>query len=245
VSESFDIRAPHVYSAIADVTAKLSKSGISKGRKNQSQGYNFRGIDDLYNAVSSVISDARLCILPRVLSRVVTERETQKGGVLFYVVLEVEFDFVSAEDGSRHEPPVRVIGEAMDSGDKATNKAMSAAYKYACMQVFCIPTEGGSVDSEKDSPKDIKPQAKGWGVHSPKGDIDPAVVDTATAYADRFKDALANGAPEIVVQTHADMALETDPDGERWDEVLKIAVWDQLNSKARSAIKTILAGTKA
>jgi hypothetical protein len=36
----------------------------------------------------------------------------------------------------------------MDSGDKATNKAMSAAYKYMAMQLFCIPTEG---DNDADS----------------------------------------------------------------------------------------------
>ena len=29
----------------------------------------------------------------------------------------------------------------MDSGDKASNKAMSSAFKYACFQVFCIATE--------------------------------------------------------------------------------------------------------
>jgi hypothetical protein len=34
-----------------------------------------------------------------------------------------------------------MIGEAMDSGDKSANKAMSAAQKYALLQVFCIPTE--------------------------------------------------------------------------------------------------------
>lgn len=36
----------------------------------------------------------------------------------------------------------------MDSADKATNKAMSAAYKYAAMQAFCIPTEG---DNDADA----------------------------------------------------------------------------------------------
>ena len=29
----------------------------------------------------------------------------------------------------------------MDTSDKATNKAMSAAYKYAAFQTFAIPTE--------------------------------------------------------------------------------------------------------
>jgi hypothetical protein len=41
-----------------------------------------------------------------------------------------------------------MIGEAMDSGDKSSNKAMSAAYKYAAFQAFCIPTEG---DNDADA----------------------------------------------------------------------------------------------
>jgi len=140
------VPTPKVYAAIARVMGEIGKAGISKARKNTQQGYNFRGIDDVYNALSGFLSGAGLCILPRVLKREVTERATQKGGVLFYVVLDVEFDIVCAEDGSRHT--VAVIGEAMDSADKATNKAMSAAYKYACMEVFCIPTEG---DNDADS----------------------------------------------------------------------------------------------
>jgi hypothetical protein len=139
---------PKVYAAIAAVAGEIGKEGIAKGRKNQQQGYAFRGIDEIYNALSPVISKHKLCILPRILSRALTERQTQKGGVLFSVVVEAEFDFISAEDGSRHV--VRTFGEAMDSADKATNKAMSAAYKYAAMQAFCIPTEGDA-DADADS----------------------------------------------------------------------------------------------
>jgi hypothetical protein len=138
--------APKVYAAIAKVMSDVGKAGITKDKKNEQQGYKFRGIDDVYNALSGFLSAAGLCILPRVLKREVTERTTKNGGVLFYVVLDVEFDLVCAEDGSRHT--VSVVGEAMDSGDKATNKAMSAAYKYACMEVFCIPTEG---DNDADA----------------------------------------------------------------------------------------------
>jgi len=135
-----------VYAAIAKVMGNVGKAGISKDKRNAQQGYNFRGIDDVYNALSPFLAEAGLCILPRVLKREVTERVTAKGGVLFYVVLEVAFDLVCADDGSRHT--VVVVGEAMDSGDKATNKAMSAAYKYACMEVFCIPTQG---DNDADA----------------------------------------------------------------------------------------------
>ena len=130
-----------VYKAINAVQAELAKSGITKDRTNtQGSGYKFRGIDDVYNTIAPMLSKHGLCILPRVLSRQCDERQSKSGGALFYVTVEVEFDFVAAEDGSKHT--VKTFGEAMDSGDKATNKAMSAAYKYAAFQAFSIPTEG-------------------------------------------------------------------------------------------------------
>lgn len=129
-----------VYQAINAVQADLARDGITKDRRNQQQGYNFRGIDDVYNALAPLLAKHKLCILPRILSREVVERQTMKGNALFYVTVEAEFDFVASEDGSTHV--VRTYGEAMDSADKATNKAMSAAYKYAAFQAFAIPTEG-------------------------------------------------------------------------------------------------------
>lgn len=135
-----------VYKAISAVMAELSKEGISKNNKNQTQGYSFRGIDNVYNALAPILSRNGLVILPRVLKREVTERTTSNNKPLFYVVVNVEFDLVSSEDGSKHT--IATIGEAMDSADKATNKAMSAAYKYACIQAFCIPTEG---DNDADA----------------------------------------------------------------------------------------------
>jgi hypothetical protein len=135
-----------VYKSINAVQAALARTGISKANRNQTQGYNFRGIDDVYNALSPLLAEHGLCILPRVLARTVAEHPSKNGGVLFYVTVEVEFDFVCAQDGSKHT--VKTFGEAMDSGDKATNKAMSAAYKYAAMQAFAIPTEG---DNDADA----------------------------------------------------------------------------------------------
>ncbi|GDX74244.1 hypothetical protein LBMAG40_09010 [Cyanobium sp.] len=137
---------PAVYRAIAAVAGAIASKGIAKDKRNSQQGYNFRGIDDVYNALAPILSEAGLVVLPRVLNRLETERETKSGGALFNVVVEVEFDFVAAEDGSHHV--VKTFGEAMDSADKATNKAMSAAYKYAAMQAFCIPTSG---DNDADA----------------------------------------------------------------------------------------------
>ncbi len=136
-----------IYQAINAVQGALAKTGITKDRRNtQGSGYNFRGIDDVYNAIAPLLSEHGLCILPRVLTRQCEERTSKNGGALFYVTVEAEFDFVSAEDGSKHT--VKTFGEAMDSGDKATNKAMSAAYKYAAFQAFSIPTES---DNDADA----------------------------------------------------------------------------------------------
>lgn len=136
-----------VYQAINAVQAELAAIGISKSSRNsQGAGYNFRGIDAVYNVLSSIMAKNGLCIIPRMLTRVSEERVSKAGGALFYITVEAEFDLVSAEDGTKHT--ARTFGEAMDSGDKGTNKAMSAAYKYMAFQTFAIPTEG---DNDADS----------------------------------------------------------------------------------------------
>lgn len=142
---------PKVYAAISAVMADMSSIGIGKNKKNEQQGFKFRGIDDVYNALAPVLSKHKLCMLPRVVSREVVERQTKSGGLLNYTILGMEFTLVSAEDGSQHM--ISAIGEAMDSADKSTNKAMSAAYKYACIMAFCIPVEGTpDADAETHEP---------------------------------------------------------------------------------------------
>jgi hypothetical protein len=145
---------PAVYRCIANVSRELAKVGIAKERKNDQQGYKFRGIDEVLNALAPVLAAQGLVILPRITSRTLTERVTQKGGILFSVTVCAEFDFVAAEDGSKHT--VTMYGEAMDSGDKATNKAMSAAYKYAAFQAFCIPLEGMAADADTVTPDEVQ-----------------------------------------------------------------------------------------
>jgi len=145
-----------VYAAISAVAKEMATVGISKDRVNQQQQFAFRGIDQVYNALAPMLAKHGLVILPRITERTVTERTTQRGGVLFYVVVRAEFDFVSTEDGSLHT--VITYGEAMDSGDKATNKAMSIAYKYAAFQTFCIPTEQTAVDADNEV-HEVSPQS--------------------------------------------------------------------------------------
>jgi hypothetical protein len=150
--------------------ADVAYEGIGKNRRNTQQGYQFRGIDDVYNTLSSILAKHGLLMLPRILSRSCEERTTRNGSALFYVTVEAEFDLVAAEDGSKHT--IRTYGEAMDSADKATNKAMSAAYKYAAMQAFCIPTEG---DNDADST-----------TH----DVTPAVQEAPPEWMARMEDSI-------------------------------------------------------
>jgi hypothetical protein len=136
-----------VYSAIAAVQGELAKVGIAKNRRNtQGSGYNFRGIDDVYSALSPLLAAKGLVVVPRMIERSQVERASKNGGALFYTTVKAEFDFVAVEDGSKHT--ACTYGEAMDSGDKSTNKAMSAAYKYAAFMTFAIPTEG---DNDADA----------------------------------------------------------------------------------------------
>ena len=148
-----------VYQSIRSVASELSKRGIGKNRKNQQQGYMFRGIDDLYNELAPVLVENNLVILPNHLSRSVSERPNKTGdSLIFTVVLETEFTFLNTEDNSFHT--IKIFGEAMDSADKATNKAMSVAYKYAMIQAFCIPIVGE--ENEADSHTyHIKPNTTG------------------------------------------------------------------------------------
>lgn len=140
--------AKAVYAAIGAVQAELA-SGIAKSQQNEQQGFMFRGIDDVYKALSPALVRHGLLVLPRYLNRVVSERESRSGSALFYCVVEAEFDLVSVEDGSVHI--VRSFGEALDTGDKATSKAMSICYKSMAFQVFCIPVADGGDDPDKTS----------------------------------------------------------------------------------------------
>lgn len=122
---------------------------IGKDRTNTMQGYKFRGIDDMYNALNEHLSKEGIFVTSKVIEKQREERQSAKGGLLIYSILTMEFEFF-AEDGSSVKSTT--IGEAMDSGDKSMNKAMSTAYKYALMQIFCIPTEEEK-DTEYQSPE--------------------------------------------------------------------------------------------
>ncbi len=150
---------PKVYAAIAAVQADFSKMGLEKSEKNEFQRYNFRGIDSLMVAMSPLLVKHGLVILACGEYHRGEERTTQDGKASFRALVSMHYLITCVEDGSTAEVGP-FYGEATDTSDKATNKAMSAAYKYMAFQTFCIPIKGqdeGDKDHNEVAPKP-KPQ---------------------------------------------------------------------------------------
>lgn len=126
----------NIYQSITKILEEVP--AIGKNKKNTTQGFMFRGIDDVMNTFQPLLAKHKVFMVPQILEQTREERQTSKGGTLIYSICKIKYIFY-AEDGSSIE--AIVVGEGMDSGDKATNKAMAIAMKYAMFQVFCIPTE--------------------------------------------------------------------------------------------------------
>ena len=161
---------PKIYKAICDVMADIG--AVGKNQKNKQQGFMFRGIDAVMNAINPALVKHHVFVVPEILEQTREERTTKTGNNLIYSICRIKYTFY-AEDGS--SVSAITIGEGMDSGDKATNKAMTTAFKYACFQVFCIPTEEmkaheteeqevtGDRRSIKTAGRTNEPQRKGSG----------------------------------------------------------------------------------
>nr|WP_321298383.1 ERF family protein [uncultured Sphaerochaeta sp.] len=137
----------NIYQAMAEVMKDVE--AIGKDQQNKQQGFKFRGIDDVYNAVHPIFAKHGVFTVPTVLSERTEERQTRSGGNLIYRILTMKYTFF-ASDGSSVEAVV--IGEGMDSGDKGANKGMAIAHKYALLQTLCIPTED-MVDPDSEVPE--------------------------------------------------------------------------------------------
>ena len=134
---------------------------IGKDSVNEQQKFRYRGIDAVYNALNPIMSELGLFICPEILDHKREERRKVKeyGGkpqesVLLYSILTIKYTMY-APDGSNIS--CVVIGEGMDSGDKASNKAMSVALKYAMFQLFMIPTEE-MVDPDAEVHENVLPK---------------------------------------------------------------------------------------
>jgi hypothetical protein len=163
----------NVYQAIVGVMGDIG--AIGKEKVNTQQNFKYRGVDDVMNALQPLLVKHKLFIVPNILKQTREERQSSKGTNLIYSVCDIEYTFY-AEDGSSIK--CTVTGEGMDSGDKATNKAMAIAFKYACFQVFCIPTE--EMKDPDAECHDVRPKAEAKNKPTEKQAEDPAEAKEET-----------------------------------------------------------------
>lgn len=148
--------APAAPAAILGSLANVMRSigAIGKDRTNQQQGFKFRGIEQFMNAAHPLFAREGILVVPQVLGIEREERTNARGTTLIWTVAKITFEFISSVDGSTLK--TTVVGEAMDSGDKGCNKAMSVGLKYALMQMLMIPTEE-TVDPDAEAHEVMPP----------------------------------------------------------------------------------------
>jgi hypothetical protein len=143
---------------IAQALSEVMKAvgGIAKKDKNTSQGFNFRGIDSVVNAVSPALQKFGVVVIPSVEEY---EYQTVEIGrnrtAMGHVRVKVSYTFIGANGDAIK---ATVVGEAMDSGDKATAKAMSVAFRTALLQSLSLPTDEVDPDAhsyERSSAEDV------------------------------------------------------------------------------------------
>jgi hypothetical protein len=198
-----------IYKAITDAMADITP--IAKEKRNKEQGFSYRGIDDVMNELSPILSKHKIFIYPEVVDKQRQERQTKSGSTLLYSILTIKYHFAT-DDGS--EVCTTVVGEGMDSGDKASNKAMAVAFKYACLQMFCIPTDDID-DPDKTTPPPSTQKQK---------DLDRAektVKNELDRHADEMLDDIKHNLPknkqpvnkQAIINEMGAILKKKDPDG--------------------------------
>lgn len=156
-----DDKAPLIFPAMIAILAELP--AIGKNQRNQQQGFNFRGIDDVQKELTPLCAKHGVFFLPEVIERTEAVRTTKQGGSLYVVCLHVRYTFYAADGSS---VVATCWGEGTDSGDKATPKAMTGALKYTLFQAFNIATEEGSHhDADRETQEPSNPYVAppdGW-----------------------------------------------------------------------------------
>lgn len=160
----------NIFQSIAAIMADVD--AIGKDRKNAQQGFNFRGIDDVYNAIHPILAKHGVFTVPEVLTNDMQERITKNGGTMIHRVMTIKYTFYAADGSSI---AAVVIGESMDTGDKSANKCMSIAHKYAFFQVLSIPTLDDS-DPDAVTPPASQPARV--------GQLDPRIGQIKTVLMD-------------------------------------------------------------
>lgn len=134
---------PAIHEVLAAVMGDVR--AVGKTGRNSAQNYNFRGIDEVMNAVGPVLRQHGVVVLPTVLEHTHETVTSANGKPMGHVMVKVAYTFTGPAGDSM---TCTVLGEAMDYGDKTTAKAMSVAFRTALLQSLTLPTTETDPDAE-------------------------------------------------------------------------------------------------
>ena len=175
--------APSIHAAMSQVMADIG--AVDKADWNDFQKFKFRGIDTIQNAVYGPMCKHGVFVVPSVISADYAEVKTSQNKPARQATLTMRFTFYGPAGDSVE---CVTVGEAMDSADKATNKAMAVALKYALIQSFCIPTEGQD-DADAHHPERGGQSTNGQSTVDISG-LDELIVTATEAGVDANYDAM-------------------------------------------------------
>lgn len=166
---------------------------VGKGDRNNQQGFNFRGIDAVLNAVGPALRNHGVVAVPTVIGKDIQTLDTYdkegKPRKTRFAVLDVDYTFYGPAGDT---VSARVAGEAMDFGDKVVSKSMSVAYRTALIQVFALPTQEADPDTYvydisgtgADAEPEPTPEERAQGYLDQAGG-DPELIEKVVSWAHR------------------------------------------------------------
>lgn len=143
---------------------------VQKQGRIQGQGnYTYAKESDFIAAIRPAMIEAGLTFTPVACEVIKSETNDKK----VHVVLTRTFR-LSHESGEHEE--ISTVGEGIDYGDKACNKAMTAAKKYALREAFLIETGDDPDDTSSEALTKPKPAPK----PAPKPDVATIIANIET-----------------------------------------------------------------
>jgi hypothetical protein len=150
-----------IYKALANIMQEVNS--LPKNGWNTNEKYKYLQIDDLYEMLHPLFAKNRVFLSHEVIATKESTRKARGGWDNFYIEMTIKINFIT-DDGSSHS--VITQSHAMDNGDKAYNKAITAAYKYALIPMFLLVT-GEKIDTENEQEPDKEtkktPNPDPWG----------------------------------------------------------------------------------
>lgn len=139
-SETIATEPGQIYAALAAVNRAVA--AIGKNQTNTGQGWKFRGVDDVMNALHPLFAEHGILV-----AQVDREVSIDTAGKMRLTTLTTDW-YLYAEDGS--SICLSTITQGADNSDKGATKAASLGYKYALLRLFSVPTEG-QIDGDSET----------------------------------------------------------------------------------------------